>query len=478
MITLVNVLGQVSLANAQGAGDAYFTGVEYSLKVYEWTQDKWNFTVYNENCAVDIWGRAWFFFKFYLDGNLWWDESTEVGTWQLNKGSSTTRTYTVTLGSGPVLKDVKIELYWDYEGTSYLQDTVFFTVKVVKLFVEEWALSSLTVEKGKTTASTLSISFKNGGNDYMYETSIEVTDADGLQISPQTQTLGDIASKGTKTTSFSITAPITATLGTHTVSLKINYDDFRGISHSETKTASVNVTKLSTSIELTLQPSSLKIGASTTITAKLTDGNDVALANKEISFSIGTISIGTAMTDSSGNVIKTYTANMDAGTYQIKASYGGSTDYGSSSATSNLIVNPFTTILTIDAPSAVQGQPVTLKATLKDENGNPIQNVDVEFQIYEAGTWKKIRSAKTDSGGIASITYTSSTTGTFQVKAIFDGTTNYAQSSSTAASLYVGIDYTPLYIIGGTAIVLAIGIIGYIVFRQRKKATPPSQETK
>jgi 5-hydroxyisourate hydrolase-like protein (transthyretin family) len=569
---LVTNSGLVPFVNAQGVGDACFTGVEYSLKIYQWTQDKWNFTVYNAHCAVDIWGRAWFFFKFYLDDSLWWDEFQEDGSWQLNKGSSTTHTYTVSLGSGPAIKDVKIELYWDYEGTPILEDTTYFSEKIVKLFVNEWSPSSLTVEKGKTTASTLSISFKNGGNDDMYSTKVAVTDSAGLEITPQLQTLENIASGGTKSTSFSVAAPTTATLGTHSVSFEISYNDFRGVSHSETKTASIYVDPLGTNIVLSLLPSSLKIGASTTITAKLTDGNDVALANKEISFSIGTTSIGTATTDSSGNAVKTYTANLDAGTYEIKVSYGGSINYGSSSATSNLIVNPldttltidtpsvkvgatatisttlkdengnsiseasidcylyeddtwtkissettdavgeasitrtfdtagdyqikivyagstnhnnvdatatliisqFTTTLTIDVPSATQGKECSLKATLKDEEGNPLQNIDVDFCIYEDNDWKKIGSAKTDSNGVASLSYSPSTLGTFQVKAMFGGTTNCAESSSTSTSLNVATDYTLYYVAAGITAAVIISIVGYIVFRRRKKmVTPP-----
>lgn len=105
---LVTNSSLVPFVNAQGVGDAYFTGVEYSLKIYQWTQDKWNFTVYNAHCAVDIWGRAWFFFKFYLDDSLWWDEFQEDGSWQLNKGSSTTHTYTVSLGSGPAIRMLRL----------------------------------------------------------------------------------------------------------------------------------------------------------------------------------------------------------------------------------------------------------------------------------------------------------------------------------------------------------------------------------
>ena len=470
---LVTNSSLVPFVNAQGVGDAYFTGVEYSLKIYQWTQDKWNFTVYNAHCAVDIWGRAWFFFKFYLDDSLWWDEYQEAGSWQLNKGSSTTRTYTVSLGSGPAIKDVKIELYWDYEGTPILEDTAYFSEKIVKLFVDEWSPSSLTVEKGKTIASTLSISLKNGGNDDMDSTKVAVTDSAGLEITPQLQTLENIAGGGTKSTSFSVAAPTTATLGTHTVSFEISYNDFRGVSHSETKTASIYVDPLGTNIALSLLQSSLKIGASTTITAKLTDGNDVALANKEISFSIGKTSLGTAATDSSGNAVKTYTANLDAGTYEIKVSYGGSANYGSSNATSNLIVNPLDTTLTIDVLSATQGKECTLKATLKDEEGNPVQNVDVDFCIYEENEWKKIGSVKTDSNGVASLSYSPSTIGTFQVKAIFGGATNCAESSSTSTSLNVAMDYTPYYVVAGITVAIIISIVGYMIFRRRKKMVAP-----
>lgn len=476
--SLVNSPNLVPSANAQGAGDAYFTSIEYSIKVYDNTQDSWNFTVYNANLAVDVFNRAWFFFKFYLNNTLWYDEYVDTGSWQCNKGSSVERSHTVSLGSGPVTWNVKVEVYWDNNGTFYLEDTVTFTVTVAKVFVKDWSPSTLTVEKGKTAASTLSISFKNGGNDYMYSTKISVTDSAGLEITPQSQTLQDIASGGTKSTSFSVTAPSTATIGTKSVSFKVEYDDFRGVSHSETKTASITVGKLGTSITLSLQPSSLKKGSSTTITAKLVDGNNNPLANKDIGFYVGTTSLGSATTDSSGNAVKTYTANLDAGTYIINASYSGSIDYGSSNATSNLIVNPFSTTLTIDVPSATQGKSVTITATLKDENGNPLQNMNIDFQLYDGSMWTSIGSDTTDSSGAASITYTPSSTGTFQVKAMFSGTTNYSQLTSTTGSLGVGVDYTPYYIGGGIVAVAIIGVIGYMVFRKKKKATLPTQQNK
>jgi len=565
-------------AKAQPYYDAYFTSIMVTngkdtielinggtAKVYDGQKTWMNLTFYNEACGLF---GANLYTKIYANDTLLGTSGERYvfkGTYSNDDWYSTPY--------GPAFWQYKVELWWDSSGTHYLEDRNYFNIKVVKLFVTDWSPSTLTVERGKATASTLSISLKNGGNDYMYSASISVTDSDGLTISPDTQNLQDIASGGTKTTSFLVTAPSTATLGTHTVKFQISYNDFRGVSHSETKTASIDVVKLGTSIALTLQPSTLKRAASTTITAKLTDGNNVALANKEISFSIETTSIGTATTDSSGNAVKTYTAIIDAGTYAIKASYAGSTDYGSSSATSNLLVNPldttltinapsvkvgatatitttlkdengnpisdvnidfylfennawskvstattnavgsasitrtfntardyqiktayagstnykkidatatltisqFTTTLTIDVPSATQGKEVTLKATLKDESGSPLQNIDVDFYIYEANAWKKIGSAKTDSNGIASLKYTPSSTGTFQVKAMFGGTTNYAQSNSPSNSLDVAMDYTPLYYIGGVIAIATLSIVGYIAFRRRKKTSPQSK---
>jgi len=481
IIIAVLVSGLIVSVKAQPYYDAYFTSIMVTngndtielisggtAKVYD-GQTAWeNLTFYNGRCGVF---GASLYTEIYLNDTLSGTSSERY----VFKGAYSNDDWPST-ESGPAVWKYTVKLWWDSSGTLYLEDVKTFYINVVKLFVSVWSPSTLTVERGKTTTSTLSISFKNGGNDYMYNTKMSITDSGGLEITPQSQTLQDIASGGTKSTSFSITAPNTATIGMKSVSLKVEYNDFRGVSHSETKNASITVGKLGTSIALNFQPSSLKKGSSTAMTAKLVDGNNNPLANRDINFYVGTTSIGSATTDSSGNAVKTYTANLDAGTYVINASYSGSTDYGSSSATSNLIVNPFTTTLTIDVPSATQGKPITIKATLKDENGNPIQNANVDFQLYNGSSWKSIGSGTTDSSGVASITYTPLNTGAFQVKAVFSGTTNYSQSTSTTGSLGVGIDYTPYYIGCGTIGVVIAGVVGYMVFRRRKKATLPSQK--
>jgi len=568
-------LSSIPSANAQPYYDAYFTSIKVThgdgdielvsggtAKVYDGQLVWKNLTFYNEACGLL---GAELYTKIYEDEIL---VGTSEVQWVFPGSYGHSHWYSTEYG--PATMNYKVEVWWKYYDTHYLEDVNYFNIEVVKLFVTNWSPATLSVEKGKTIPSTLSISFDNGGNDYMFDAEVSVVDSDGLEVSPQSQSLGDLSSGGTKSTSFSITAPATATLGTHTISFQIDYDDFRGVSHSETKTAPVSVTKLGTSTTLNLEPSSVKTRDSTTITATLVDGNENPIENQEITFSIGTTNIGSSFTDSSGNAVKSYTANVDTGTYVVTASYGGSIDYGSSSATSNLVVNSldttltisapsvivgttatitttlndenenpvsdanidfylfednawskissattnavgkasitrifntageyqiktayagntnyneanatatltinqFITTLTIDVPSATQGKECTIKAALKDENGNPLQNHDVDFFIYEENTWKKTGTAKTDSNGVACVKYTPTNTGTFQFKAMFSGTTNCAQCSSTSANLDVAMDYTPYYIGGGILAAVIISVLGYIVFRRRKKATP------
>lgn len=133
---------------------------------------------------------------------------------------------------------------------------------------------------------------------------------------------------------------------------------------------------------------------------------------------------------------------------------------------------PTHTSLTIAVPSPPQGIPFssecTIEATLKDENENPLQNFDIDFYVCGTGCMDWIGTAKTDSNGVASLTYTFSRAGTYNVTAMFSGTTSYVQSSSENVDIII-IDYTPYLVGGGIIAVAIIGVVGYIVFRRRKK---------
>lgn len=121
-------------------GNAYFTSIEYPKShIYQYNKDFWNFSmrpiVHNENCAVDDLGQAWFFFKFYRDGELWWNEynDTTYKIWQCSLNHTVKCDYEILIPTwiGPKNYDCKIELYWDNGGSLQLLDTTRFSVTCV-----------------------------------------------------------------------------------------------------------------------------------------------------------------------------------------------------------------------------------------------------------------------------------------------------------------------------------------------------------
>ncbi|MFQ5822288.1 MAG: hypothetical protein ACE5I5_20120 [Candidatus Heimdallarchaeota archaeon] len=237
-----------TLGNGQdGEEDLVKFKVEYNKVISIGDSDTWNFIVHNINCTADSNGTILFFFKIYLDNSLLWDEydNTTYQTWELSVGSTTTRNYTFPVWSDPVAKHkIRIELYWYKDGTPILM------VKHTKVvhpstpnFIIGWLSSKKTVSRGTGSPSNLSISFTNGGNDDMYNVSISVIDADELEITPQSQDLGNIEMGENKTVIFSVMAPATKEPArTHNPKFQITYNDFMNVTHSEEYVAVVKAT--------------------------------------------------------------------------------------------------------------------------------------------------------------------------------------------------------------------------------------------
>jgi hypothetical protein len=162
---------------------------------------------------------------------------------------------------------------------------------------------------------------------------------------------------------------------------------------------------------------------------------------------------------------------------------------------------PTPTLIEFYVSSTWKGRELELMAFLDDEIENPLQNMDIDFvwtHILENGTVcgpHLLDTATTKPNGVASLSYTFSP-GTYNITAIFNGTTDYAPSSSEALFLilievnsmlwgttplipsssgeryviYVfSMDYTP-YIVGGIVLaVVIISVVGYIVYRRRER---------
>jgi len=479
-IGILMSLNLVLLANAQPYRMAYFENIKVihtypdgrtenfelvndgTAKVYDNDNLLLYLIFYNENLMPS----ANLYTKIYIDNELQRTSDNLLTP----GGRLAPGTYGwPTISSGPDNQRWKVELWWE----NNLEDAKEFNVWVVKLYVENWSPAPITVEKGTTAPSSWSITFNNGGNDVMENVSISVADPVDLQITPTSQNLDNVIAGGSGSTSFSVTAlPLALTTGQRDVKFQITYYDFMGISHTETISAPVIVDRLSTSIALSLDPSSVGKDNSTAITAMLVDGNGSPVTNQEISFSVGTTSIGSENTDSSGKATQIFLANVDAGTFAINASFAGTVDYKPSSQTTNLTVEPFKTTLVLDIvpSSTVPGDTVTLKATLKDEKSIPLPNENVEFQIN--GT--TIDSATTDSNGVASIQYKTSIAGTLDVKAVFAGETNY-ENSYAIDELVVEESIALKLGITVAAVVIAAAVAVLILARRRGMKIPPME---
>lgn len=167
-ITIVSEIGSSFQVEVDYSPWAYFVNVEHTPRIFYGDQDIWNFTVYNENAAVDIFGRAWFFFKFYLNGSLWWDEYTDIGypTWRCDKGTSVTRSYPVIPPDGPTMWNVTVELYWDKDGDFYLQEVYTFKIRIdVKVVIDETFVSDERVDIGTVQTVGFHVKWRHNGSD-------------------------------------------------------------------------------------------------------------------------------------------------------------------------------------------------------------------------------------------------------------------------------------------------------------------------
>jgi membrane protease YdiL (CAAX protease family) len=152
LLSLINYSNSPS-RNINGARGAYFTKVGHPATVYEGKNSTFSFMVYNKNCTSNGEGNASFYFMFYLDGDVWWNESNSTGYqfWPCNMRGLIIRSYVVPPWHimKPVVHDLKIELYSYDRNASQLQDVVFFPISVlVHVEIESMIISNLVILLG------------------------------------------------------------------------------------------------------------------------------------------------------------------------------------------------------------------------------------------------------------------------------------------------------------------------------------------
>jgi hypothetical protein len=191
-----------------------------------------------------------------------------------------------------------------------------------------------------------------------------------------------------------------------------------------------NVGKSASTTALTTSPNPSNINQPVTFTATVTGTAGTPTGTVTFSFGDGTTAPGT-LAAGVATVSHSYTA---AGSFSAGASYGGDTNFATSSVaaiTQNVGKTATTTALAASPNPANINQPVTFTATVTGTAGTPTGTVTFSFGD---GT----TAPGTLAGGVATVSHSYTAAGSFTAGASYGGDTSFATSSAAALTQNVG----------------------------------------
>ncbi|MGL4669440.1 MAG: Ig-like domain-containing protein [Methanobacteriaceae archaeon] len=165
-----------------------------------------------------------------------------------------------------------------------------------------------------------------------------------------------------------------------------------------------------------LYPVSCNYNITTPLKASLKDFKGKAIVNNTIKFYCNGKYIGSNKTNSQGIAIFNY-KSKNTGKFQIKAISQDNPQYSSITVTNYLNVAKKNSKMILSNIKTKLNKKVTISTVLKDTNGKAIKGKIVKFYINS----KLIGYGKTNSKGVAKITYTPKKSGNFKIKAMFNG---------------------------------------------------------
>jgi predicted outer membrane repeat protein len=335
------------------------------------------------------------------------------------------------------LKDYNAEDYnitYTYEGTTgnynSSTNTTLFTINPqnTKINTTETSYTFTYKEYGNTV--TVNLFDKNGGVLTNFKVKYNITDKNNVTVYDQ----GEI-------TSGSINIPTNLTVGEYYIHYKF--------SGNENYTESVNSTKLiiskqSTIINCTNSTYNFIVGSTgNTVTVNLFDKNGGVLTGKLINYTINNKNYST------NNGVIIIPDGLNLGTYTLSFNFTGDENYTSSSNSTqiNIINNPVPPVspivTVISGEDIVTNQSsVNFTVSLKTVDGDVLSGENVLF-IYYNGEYHPVN---TDKNGIASVTLTGLSLGSYNIRYVYNGNNLYAGSSGSNTILVTNFIETKLSI--------------------------------
>ncbi|HEY6471929.1 MAG TPA: Ig-like domain-containing protein [Acidimicrobiales bacterium] len=228
---------------------------------------------------------------------------------------------------------------------------------------------------------------------------------------------------------------------------------FSGSSNFTGSSASIGYTvgrATSSTAEVTSATPYAVYGQGITYTATVTDSsaNSTGTPTGSVDFQVEGVSPGTtsqgSYTDIGSDSLNGASgssptiSDLNPGVYNVKAVYGGDSNFTGSSATISQTVTPDTTMTTLNSsvPNSVYGQPVSVTATVTANppgGGNPTGQVDFQIVNNAPGSTATDLGDVSLSGGSAGIALPNEPAGSYTVTATYEGSplADFVSSSTT-----------------------------------------------
>ncbi len=324
-----------------------------------------------------------------------------------------------------------------------------------------WDIGAYELQQS-TPAPTLTISGASTGTaGNNYSLTLASSDPDDDSMTSWLVNWGDGSSAQNVTAGSEVLSNgkwVTTATVNHTYSTPGNYTvsatgtDSTG-SHSAGNTVGVQVSS-STTTTLAVSPNPTVFGQIVGLTATVTAPS--SSPSGTVTFMDGSTVLGTVAINTSTHQANLSTSSLPAGTQNITAQYNGATGYSTSaSAATSVTVNAAatTTTLALSSNPIVFGQMVMLIATVTTNapgSGTPSGTV----AFYDGTTL--IGTVAVNSSTSQALGFTSGlTVGNHNIKAVFQGSSGYATSTSAAAVATVNAAATTTTLTTSSNIVLA-----------------------
>jgi hypothetical protein len=197
------------------------------------------------------------------------------------------------------------------------------------------------------------------------------------------------------------------------------------------------VAQAGSTTSLTVAPSPSEFKQTVTLTATVSPANGTGTPTGNVSFFSGSNLLGTATLDA-GGVATFKTADLTVGSHTLHAKYAGDATFSASEKSITHQVDPATTqtVLVVDPTTTTFGQTVTFTATVSSAAGPPTGTVNF-IDKTTSTTLGSATLVEVSGQQVAVFSTSELNAGTYQVVALYKGSTNFAPSQGGPVTLQI-----------------------------------------